>query len=43
MYVSQCGAIARDNVPISYREWKGKAYNPHVVLDSVNNLLWVKY
>jgi hypothetical protein len=23
-YVSQCGAIVRDNVPISYREWKGK-------------------
>jgi hypothetical protein len=24
-YVSQCGAIVRDNMPISYREWKGKA------------------
>jgi hypothetical protein len=23
-YVSHCGAIVRDNVPISYREWKGK-------------------
>jgi hypothetical protein len=30
-YVSQCGAIVRDNVPISYKEWKGKADNPHVV------------
>jgi hypothetical protein len=39
-YVSQCGAIVRDNVPISYREWKGKADNPHVVPDSVKNLLW---
>jgi hypothetical protein len=38
--VSQCGAILRDNVPISYREWKGKTYNPHVVPDSVKNLLW---
>jgi hypothetical protein len=27
-------------VPISYREWKGKAYTPHVVPDSVKNLLW---
>jgi hypothetical protein len=34
------GAIVRDNVPISYREWKGKADNPHVVPDSVKNLLW---
>jgi hypothetical protein len=40
MYVSQCGAIVRDNVLISYREWKGKADNPHVVSDSVKNLLW---
>jgi hypothetical protein len=32
-YVSQCGAIVRDNVPISYRKWKGKADNPHVVPD----------
>jgi hypothetical protein len=39
-YVSQCGAIVRDNVPISYREWKEKADNPHVVPDSVKNLLW---
>jgi hypothetical protein len=28
------GAIVRDNVPISYREWKGKEDNPHVVPDS---------
>jgi hypothetical protein len=33
-YVSQCGAIVRDNVPISCREWKGKADNSHVVPDS---------
>jgi hypothetical protein len=33
-YVSQYGAIVRDNVPISYREWKGKADNPHAVPDS---------
>jgi hypothetical protein len=39
-YVSQCGAIVTDNVPISYREWKGKADNLHVVPDSVKNLLW---
>jgi hypothetical protein len=39
-YVSQCRAIVRDNVPISYREWKEKANNPHVVPDSVKNLLW---
>jgi hypothetical protein len=39
-YVSQCGAILRDNVPICYREWKGKADNPHVVPDIVKNLLW---
>jgi hypothetical protein len=39
-YVSQCGAIVRENMPISNREWKGKADNPHVVPDSVKNLLW---
>jgi hypothetical protein len=39
-YVSQCGAIVRDNVPMSYIEWKGKADNPHVVPESVKNLLW---
>jgi hypothetical protein len=39
-YVSQCGAIVRENVPISYREWKGKTDNPHVVPNSVKNLLW---
>jgi hypothetical protein len=38
-YVSQCRAIVRDNVPISYREWKRKAENPHVVPDLVKNLL----
>jgi hypothetical protein len=39
-YASHCGAIVRDNVPISNREWKGKADNPHVVQESVKNLLW---
>jgi hypothetical protein len=39
-YVSQCGAIVRDNVPISYKEWKGKADNTHVVPDSAKKLLW---
>jgi hypothetical protein len=39
-YVSQCGAIVRDNVPISCSEWNGKAHNPHVVPDSVKKLLW---
>jgi hypothetical protein len=38
--VSQCGAIVRDNVPIKYREWKGKPSNPYVVLDSVKDQLW---
>jgi hypothetical protein len=38
-YVSQCRGIVRDNVPINYKEWKGKIDNPHVVLDSVKNLL----
>jgi hypothetical protein len=28
-------AIVRDNVPISYKEWKGKADNLHI-----KNLLW---
>jgi hypothetical protein len=27
-------------MPISYRKWKGKEDNPHVVPDSVKNLLW---
>jgi hypothetical protein len=38
--VSQCGAIVRDNVPIKYREWKGKPTNPYVVLDSAKDQLW---
>ena len=39
-FVSQCGAIVRDNVPISYREWKGREDNPWVVPDSLKNMLW---
>jgi hypothetical protein len=30
----------KDNVPISYRKWKGKADNPQMIPDSVKNLLW---
>jgi hypothetical protein len=30
----------KGQVPISYREWKGKTDNPHMVPDSVKNLLW---
>jgi hypothetical protein len=29
-------------VPIGYKEWKGKANNPHVVPDSLKQLLWNK-
>jgi hypothetical protein len=39
-FVSQCRAIVRDNVPIKYREWKGKSSNPYVVPDSVKDQLW---
>jgi hypothetical protein len=39
-FVSQCGAIVRDNVPIKYREWKGKLSNPYVVPDLVKDQLW---
>jgi hypothetical protein len=39
-FVSQCGPIVRDNVPIKYREWKGKPSNPYVVLDLVKDQLW---
>jgi hypothetical protein len=39
-FVSQCGAIVRDNVPIKYKEWKGKPSNPYVVRDSVKDQLW---
>jgi hypothetical protein len=38
--VSQCGAIVRDNMPIKYREWKGKPSNPYVVPDSIKDQLW---
>jgi hypothetical protein len=38
--VSQCGAIVRDNVPIKYREWKGKQSNPYVVPHPVKDQLW---
>jgi hypothetical protein len=37
-FVSQCGV--RDNLPINYREWKGKPCNPYVVPDSVKDQLW---
>jgi hypothetical protein len=33
-YVSQIGAIVRDNVPISIREWKGKSTNPYTLPDT---------
>jgi hypothetical protein len=36
-FVSQCGAIVRDNVPIKYRKQKGKPSNPHVVPDLVKD------
>jgi hypothetical protein len=38
--VSQCGAIVRDNMPIKYREWKGKPSNPYMVSDSAKDQLW---
>jgi hypothetical protein len=38
--VSQRGGIVRDNVPIKYREWKGKPSNPYMVPDSVKDPLW---
>lgn len=39
-FVSQCGAIVRDNVPISYREWKGREDNPYVVPNTLKDMLW---
>jgi hypothetical protein len=33
-------ATVRDNVPIKYREWKGKPSNPYMVSDSVKDQLW---
>jgi hypothetical protein len=39
-FLSQCRAIVRDNVPIKYREWKGKPSNPYMVPDSVKDQLW---
>lgn len=33
-FVSQCGAVVRDRMPISVREWKGKATNPYVLPDT---------
>jgi hypothetical protein len=39
-FVSQCGGIVRDDVPIKYREWKRKPSNPYVVPDSVKDQLW---
>jgi hypothetical protein len=39
-FVSQCRVIVRDNVPIKYREWKGKPSNPYMVPDSVKDQLW---
>jgi hypothetical protein len=38
-FVSQCRAIVRDNMPIKYREWKGKTSNPYMVPDSVKDQL----
>jgi hypothetical protein len=31
----------KDNVPISYTEWKGKAINPYMVLNTDKDTLWV--
>jgi hypothetical protein len=39
-FVSQCRAIIRDNMPIKYREWKGKPRNSYVVPDSAKDQLW---
>ena len=39
-FVINCGAIVRDNVPISYRDWKGKATNKYVVPNTQKELLW---
>jgi hypothetical protein len=39
-FVSQHREIVRDNMPIKYREWKGKPSNPYVVPDSVKDQLW---
>jgi hypothetical protein len=39
-FVSQCEAIVKDNVPIKYREWKGKLSNPYVVPDLVKDQPW---
>jgi hypothetical protein len=39
-FVSQCWAIVRDNVPIKYREWKGKPSNPYMVPNLVKDQLW---
>jgi hypothetical protein len=38
-FVSQCGAIVGDNVPIKYREWNGKPSNPYMVPDLVKDQL----
>ena len=40
-FVINCGAIVRDNVPISYREWKVKASNPYTFLQIQRDMLWV--
>ena len=39
-YVSQIGAIVRDNVPISIREWKGRSDNPYALPETEKNMLW---
>nr|TKV95278.1 hypothetical protein SEVIR_9G352600v2 [Setaria viridis] len=39
-YVSQIGAIVRDNVPISIREWKGRSTNPYALPETEKNMLW---
>ena len=39
-FVTNCGAIVRDNVPINYRDWKVKPTNKYMVPNTQKDLLW---
>ena len=41
-YKSVCGITIKDHVPITYILWTGERGDPHMVPDSINDILWPK-
>ena len=39
-FVTECGALVRDKVPIKIREWKGKTDDPYALPQAQKDMLW---